>query len=97
MKTTLKNLLSDALRVKKVLSRDEVFKIAEQNGFLQSTAERYFREDNGLEIPCVKLNSKKKTCSPSEFVAFYLYAGGKTIFYEGGKKKVIESNKKAVR
>lgn len=79
MKTTLKNLLSDALRVKKVLTRDEIFKIANKNGFLQSTAERYFREDNGLEIPCVKLNSKKKVCEPSEFVAFYMWAGGKTF------------------
>ena len=79
MKTTLKNLLSDALRVKKVLTRDEIFKIAESNGFLQSTAEICFREHRGLEIPCIKLNAKKKVCEPSEFVAFYMWAGGKTF------------------
>ena len=79
MKTTLKNLLSDALRVKKVLTRDDIFSIAESNGFLQSTAERCFREQKGLEIPCIKLNSKKKVCEHGEFVAFYVWAGGKTF------------------
>lgn len=75
---TLKSLLTDALRTKKILSRQEVKKIARDNGYEESNAERRLRSEKN-SIPCIKLNYRKKPIGDNEHIEYYRWDGGKTI------------------
>lgn len=86
MKQTLKSILVDELRAKKILSREEVKKIASKNGYEPSNAERRLRYENN-PIPCIKLNYRKKPQRANEHIAFYKWIGGKTFFLKRKKLK----------
>ena len=88
--TTLKSILSDALRVRKILSREDIKRIARENGYEESNAERRLRSEKN-SIPCLKLNYRKKPIFGSERVAYYRWDGGKTILKKY-KKEVIDDN-----
>ena len=75
---TLKSLLTDALRVHKILSREEVKRIAWLNGYEQASGERIMRSMPSNPIPCIALNSKKKPIDYNEHIAFWKWVGGKT-------------------
>lgn len=77
---SLKRLLIDALMAQGILTRKEIKNIARENGYEESNAERRLRFDNGTQVPCIKLNSKKKKAKESEYVMFYKWCGGKTKF-----------------
>lgn len=83
MKQTLKSILTDELRAKKILSREEVKQIASKNGYEPSNAERRLRYEIN-PIPCIKLNYRKKALRANEHIAYYKWDGGKTFF----KKKL---------
>lgn len=88
MRQTLKALLEDALRVRKILSREDVKKIAREHGFEESSAERRLRSEDGRVIPCVKLNSRKQPIKESEHIIYYLWVGGETVIKSKNKKKL---------
>jgi hypothetical protein len=77
---SLKQLLVDALMARGILTRKEVKRIARDNGYEESNAERRLRYDKGSQVPCIKLNSKKKPAKQNEYVMFFKWAGGKTKF-----------------
>lgn len=79
MKQSLKSIIMDELRIKKILSRKEIKQLARENGFEESNAERRLRSENN-PIPCIKLNDRKKPCGESEHIAYYKWAGGKTVW-----------------
>lgn len=80
MRITLKSILIDALRTRGKLDRNDIFKIAERNGFIQSTVERLFRKKkNADQIPCKKLNSAGKPARGDDFIKTYIWNGGKTF------------------
>lgn len=87
MKQILKQILSDALRIRKTLTRIETWKIGESHGYIQSSIDRAFRSEKGNIIPCIKLNSRMKPAKHDEFIYLYKWAGGKTKFYEEKKEK----------
>lgn len=90
VKATLKSILRDALRSRGRLERDDIFRIAERSGFLQSTAERCFRKrrksDKHNAIPCKKLNSSGKPARGTDFVKTYIWNGGKTFLKKYDKE-----------
>lgn len=77
---TLKSLLADALRAKKVLSRKEVHKIALENGYEVSNAERRLRAEKYKPLPVIKLNRWKKPAKESEHIMYFKWGGGRTFF-----------------
>ncbi len=83
---SLKAILMDELRVKKIISRKEIKKIASKNGYEESAAERRFRAEKN-PIPCIKLNGKKKPIFESEKIEWYRWNGGKTIFRKNYEEK----------
>lgn len=81
MKKTLRSLICDILSVRRLLTREEIKKLAKENGYEESSAERMLRYDSArLPIPCTTLNSKKKPCKPNEHIVYYRWGGGQTIF-----------------
>lgn len=93
LEQSLKSMLKDALKTRQVLSRNEVKKIARDNGYEESNAERRLRAENGWERRWItRLNSKKKKVKKGEKIYFYQWSGPKTIFYATNtiktKKKV---------
>ena len=51
MKKTLKSMLRDELIAKRVMTVDEVYHLADVNGFKPSSAERYLRRCVGRVFP----------------------------------------------
>lgn len=90
MKITLKNILSDALRVRKILKIDEAFDIGAQYFFKQSTVERTFRHRGKSTIPCIKLNSKMKPLKKGDTISFYKWIG-ETKFKSDYEQKSIRT------
>ena len=82
----LKLIITDFLRVRNIISRKELKWLARRNGYEESNAERRLRKEKN-PIPCIKLNSAKKPAKPGEYVAFYQWDGGKTIFKKYAKRK----------
>lgn len=93
MKITLKSILSDALRAKKVLTREETWEIGQSYGYIQSTIDRIFRQKNGNSIPCIKLNSKGVEAKHDDFVYAYKWNGGETKFKTDYEQKRIKTSK----
>lgn len=79
VKATLRSLLIDFLRVRKIVAWYEVGQFARKHGFKESTAERAFRKDKGFVIPCKKLNHAKKPLREGDAIGFYRWDGGKTF------------------
>lgn len=75
---TLKQILTDTLRARKILSREEVKQIAKDNGYEESNAERRLRSEKN-PVPCIKLNDRKKPAKDSERISYYRWDGGKTF------------------
>lgn len=80
MRTTLKSILSDTLRARKVLTREDTWTIGESYGYIQSTIDRIFRKKDGNCILCIKLNSKGVEAKGDDFVYAYKWNGGETKF-----------------
>ena len=81
MKKTLKNLLRDELVAKRVMTVDEVYHLADVNGFKPSSAERYLRGREGeTDLPIVKLDAKNKPAFGNTRVYGISYMGAKTVF-----------------
>lgn len=88
-KISLKNLLLDKLKTGRVLSRDDVFKIAEDHEYLQSTAERRMRFEDGWERDDIqRLNVLKKPCKKNEFIAYFSWKGAKNIWKKYEKRRI---------
>lgn len=81
MHACLRDLIEDLLKLKKTVTREEIKKLARQNGYEESSAERMLRNDSArIPIPCIMLNEKKKRCKHNEHIVYYRWAGGRTIF-----------------
>lgn len=87
---SLRAILFDTLKVRRVLSRDEVRKIASDNGYLESNAERRLRDDgDGLHVFVQKLNSAKKPVKEKgEKIYFYKWLGRKNIYKKYEHKNI---------
>lgn len=81
MKKTLINILRDELVAKRVMTVDEVYHLADVNGFKPSSAERYLRGRTGKDnLPIMKLDEKNKPAFGSTRVYGISYMGAKTVF-----------------
>lgn len=80
MAKTLRSILRDELVAKRVMTIDEVYHLAEVNGFKPSSAERYFRSKQGNEIEVLKLNADQKPAFGNTRVYGISYMGAKTVF-----------------
>jgi len=81
MKKTLKSMLRDELVAKRVMTVDEVYHLADVNGFKPSSAERYLRNRTGEEnLPIMKLDAKNKPAFGKTRVYGISYMGAKTVF-----------------
>lgn len=76
---SLKQLLLDEIKIKRLLTVDEVAQIAVDHGYKISNAERRLRNETSTEfLPIVKLNRFKKPIHRSERVYYYSWKGART-------------------
>jgi hypothetical protein len=60
IRETLKGILLDELKSRKMMSREEVEETAVDYGYVPESATRCFRSTNGQGVPVKKLNQFKK-------------------------------------
>ena len=76
---SLKQLLLDELKIKRLLTVDEVSQIALDHGYKISNAERRLRNETSKEfLPIVKLGRDKKPIVGSKRIYFYSWKGART-------------------
>lgn len=92
MKTSLKQILTDTLRIRKILSREELKQLCRDYGFEESNGERRMRSENNT-VPHIKLNILKKPCKVNEWVAYYKWDGGKTKLKDYEKQSSTRNGK----
>ena len=91
--TSLKQLLLDELKIKRILTVDEVAQIAAKNGYKPSNAERRLRNEDSTEfLPIIKLGRDKKPIVKSQRIYYYSYIGSRTIF-----KKIMDKLQKRTK
>jgi len=73
---SLSSLLYAKLKAKKILSLGEIWQLAEEHHFKQSTVERKLRYNGKRTIPCIPLNSKKKPLEhKNQTIYFWQWTG----------------------
>ncbi len=88
---SLKELLFHELKIKRILTVDEVIQIATENGYKASNAERRLRRESACDpLPLVKLDRLGKPVTGSKRIYFYSWKGAQTSW---NKKKYLESKK----
>mgnify|MGYP001224316929 CR=1 FL=1 len=78
---SLKQRLLDELKVKKIMTVDEIINFAESLGYKASNAERRLRKEHENDfLPIKKLDRYKKPINGSKRIYFYSWKGAQTSF-----------------
>jgi hypothetical protein len=74
-------MLRDELIAKRVMTVDEVYHLADVNGFKPSNTKHYLHNRTGEEdLPIIKLDAENKPAFGSTRVYGISYMGAKTVF-----------------
>jgi len=93
---TLKQILLDELKVKRLMSVDEVIQIAEDHGFKASNAERRLRRETWSDLqPIRRLGADRKPITGSKRIYYYSWKGARTVWRKFADQLQKRSKKKS--
>lgn len=79
--TSLKQILFDELKIKRLMTVDEVIHLAEEHGYKASNAERRLRRETWDDAqPIQRLGADKKPIIGSQRIYYYSWKGARTIW-----------------
>lgn len=77
----------------KIISYEDLVKLAREYGAKTSTAERRLRKGEAWDLPVQKLNKNKKPLKDGDYIAYYKYIGG-SVWKKSQSKKSLKKLKK---